>query len=65
MSDNLDMQKIKKEGLFTVTRVKPIEDEKGNITIATCGCGCHGSVSVSNTGLASNDEGPEVLHLQR
>lgn len=65
MSDKLTPQTMQDEGLFTVTRVRPIADENGDVTIATCGCGCHGSVSVSNIAPFSDDDGTEVLHLQK
>lgn len=46
MSDKLSAAGIEEKGLFTVNKLLPYKD--GDVTImAPCGCGCHGSVSVT------------------
>jgi hypothetical protein len=64
MENLVALTDVENDGMFTVSRVRPMKDKNGEVQLMTCGCGCSGSVSVSNT-LAQKSDRPEVLVLQR
>lgn len=59
---------VVENGIFNVSNSLPYTEEDGSIGIATCHCGCSGSVVVKNTIQLSTGEevGEEqVLMLQK
>ena len=37
MASEITPKRIETEGMFTVSRVKPVRDDAGNVTLLTCG----------------------------